>query len=367
MFYNFAFSFQMSFNCPEFDPVTFVPATSEISAPDRAACLEGKPPQTVAEDGQTIQAFYESVVGSDTQHTGVGTSASTTCNKQYKCQKRKGSKSKLVHESDSTVKSSVASSATTGHSVLKFLKLAQSGDISELEKQIDSGADLDCRDQYGWTALMCAAEAGHRDTVILLLAQGANKDLKEARNLRAIDIAAKNKQQQVVEALENWPLFVGADTTSESCSKEEFSCEVCNQYFTDTSRSEHETSTLHLFNLKLPVPSTSYLLPETNRGYQILLRSGWDDSQGLGPAGSGRKFPVKTVLKQDRQGLGNPTQQAKVTHFAPNDTDSVKTQNIDKTRHRQMKISTISKKAHKRRCKQQKEKERNFRREFYTE
>lgn len=39
----------------------------------------------------------------------------------------------------------------------------------------------------------------------------------------------------------------------------------------------------------------------------------------------GRKYPVKTVLKRDRLGLGSKgSQQARVTHFGPNDPSSVK-------------------------------------------
>ena len=46
---------------------------------------------------------------------------------------------------------------------------------------------------------------------------------------------------------------------------------------------------------------------------------------GLGPAGVGRKYPVKTVLKRDRLGFGNKgCQPARVTHFGPHDHSSVK-------------------------------------------
>lgn len=43
----------------------------------------------------------------------------------------------------------------------------------------------------------------------------------------------------------------------------------------------------------------------------------------------GRKFPVKTVLKRDRLGLGSKgSQQAKVTHFGPNDLSAVKRKTV---------------------------------------
>lgn len=50
---------------------------------------------------------------------------------------------------------------------------------------------------------------------------------------------------------------------------------------------------------------------------------------GLGPEGIGRKFPVKTVLKRDRLGLGSKgSEQARVTHFGPNDHNAVKRRKV---------------------------------------
>ena len=50
---------------------------------------------------------------------------------------------------------------------------------------------------------------------------------------------------------------------------------------------------------------------------------------GLGPDGIGRKFPVKTVLKRDRLGLGSKeSEKARVTHFGPNDYNAVKRRKV---------------------------------------
>lgn len=57
---------------------------------------------------------------------------------------------------------------------------------------------------------------------------------------------------------------------------------------------------------------------------------------GLGPEGIGRKFPVKTVLKRDRLGLGSKeSKQARVTHFGPNDHSAVKRRKVG-TKEKQM-------------------------------
>lgn len=48
------------------------------------------------------------------------------------------------------------------------------------------------------------------------------------------------------------------------------------------------------------------------------------DTTGLGPEGTGRKFPVKTILKQDRLGLGSKQKsKSRVTHFSPKDSAAV--------------------------------------------
>jgi hypothetical protein len=61
-----------------------------------------------------------------------------------------------------------------------------------------------------------------------------------------------------------------------------------------------------------------YSIPASNKGYQILVKGGWNREKGLGADGSGHKFPLKTVMKRDRAGLGGSTEEkARVTHVTP--------------------------------------------------
>ena len=107
-------------------------------------------------------------------------------------------------------------------------------------------------------------------------------------------------------------------------------CDVCQQRVTDSLREKHNTSTVHQFSCGHTVrPLSSYGIPRNNRGYQMMLRSGWDPERGLGCEREGRKYPVKTVLKRDRLGFGKPDEgpaesKAKVTHFAAFDERAVK-------------------------------------------
>ena len=63
-------------------------------------------------------------------------------------------------------------------------------------------------------------------------------------------------------------------------------------------------------------------------GYQLLRKGGWDGRSGLGVLKEGRKtgrlFPIKSVLKRDREGVQEGTKKsAKITHFAANDKESI--------------------------------------------
>jgi hypothetical protein len=61
----------------------------------------------------------------------------------------------------------------------RLLAAAENGCASELREVMDEGADLECRDGFGFTALILAAEQGNPDCLRLLLEGGADK---EARN-----------------------------------------------------------------------------------------------------------------------------------------------------------------------------------------
>ena len=50
------------------------------------------------------------------------------------------------------------------------------GDLAAIERLLDSGVDVDARDEHGQTALMNAARDGRTDVVRLLAARGARLD-----------------------------------------------------------------------------------------------------------------------------------------------------------------------------------------------
>lgn len=115
--------------------------------------------------------------------------------------------------------------------------------------------------------------------------------------------------------------------------REKIWCGSCKCHFyasadeTKTHES-HLSSTLHLFSENMDsdaVSTSNFYINSRNKGYQLMRRAGWDGEVGLGPSGHGKKYPVKTVLKRDRVGLGADITKpkARVTHFGANDKKAI--------------------------------------------
>ena len=98
-------------------------------------------------------------------------------------------------------------------------------------------------------------------------------------------------------------------------------CSVCNAVVpVATPMSAHQQSTVHQFNVQTSLSHRKVWLPDTNKGYQLLNKMGWDEAEqpGLGSSGQGRVQPIKTMLRPDKRGLGATMPQDvkyRVTHF----------------------------------------------------
>lgn len=88
------------------------------------------------------------------------------------------------------------------------LKLAaRAGNVSQVTKLLQQGADVHQTDSSGNTALISAAFHNHSAVVRLLLKAGANPDHKAASEYTAMDYAMENRHRAVVSALlDHWHL-----------------------------------------------------------------------------------------------------------------------------------------------------------------
>lgn len=332
--------------------VYFVPESSE-KEPQHSKCTERRKPETT---GEEARQFYETLISesvnsSETKQTYKF--PGSTCNKV---------------EGNHTTEGKISESSGLLFSESDFLKAAQNGDIRVVKKCIKSGIEINCVDSYGWTALMCASHSGNEQVVSYLLKKGINRHILDRRKIDAVYIARKAGHTNLADFIHRF------DCSKVKCGRQgrqdkqqsetvEFFCDVCNKNVSQTEGENHETSTVHLFNRKLKPKPDSFLIPPGNRGYQLMLKSGWDGEKGLGSRGQGQRYPVKTVLKRDRQCLGEvekaTRKQAKVTHFGPFDQNA-----IEKQRERKPRTSTLSKRDKRKQEKKSQVWERNLREEM---
>lgn len=241
-----------------------------------------------------------------------------------------------------------------------LLKAVEQKDLKFLQKHMTS-ENVNVSDDFGWTPLMSAAYCGHLEIVQFLLNLGANRRIRDRSGLTAAQLALKRNYLSIVALLKkesesvsnnnqssiNVPKINNTNALSMKAMSVESSdhetgiyniteekmqlqhnpiiyCDVCKATFQETTPEKHETSTLHIFNTKPRLKHTMYGISRQNKGYRMLLNSGWDEEAGLGPSGKGIKYPIKTCLKTDRKGLGQLVEsEYKITHFKPGDTTAI--------------------------------------------
>ena len=236
----------------------------------------------------------------------------------------------------------------------------QQGDLESLRSALSRGLfDINAVDNFNWTLLMSAAHAGHMTIVRCLLDLGADcNHYTDRKGNNAADLARIGGHPNIAELIESHTdtcthglathshghsqSHAGLDnckekrhahsisdsSTHDQSSHSSFYCDICKmtvELGTSTIH-KHTTSTVHQFSCQHTPNVTPYGIPESNRGFQLLLKGGWDPDKGLGPDQRGQKFPVKTVLKQDRLGFGLSSRaKPRVTHFSAHDVSAVKT------------------------------------------
>ncbi|KAG8448640.1 hypothetical protein GDO86_015645 [Hymenochirus boettgeri] len=244
----------------------------------------------------------------------------------------------------------------------QLLRCSQEGDLKGLKRLIEKEkCNINFRDTYYWTAIMCAAYAGRKEAVEYLLKRGAAwVGVCETQGRDALTLAEEAGHTDVVHLIQASLISHPQENIPRTRPQEKRYCKTCNTHYQEDSVETHERSTVHLFNNRKKHPATYYAIPDHNIGFKMMVKDGWDRETGLGPEGAGRKFPIKTVLKRDLKGIGfHKDKKPKVTHFSANDLTAVA--NSQLKQRRSERISTISRKEEKRKEAKEKTWERNLR------
>lgn len=321
--------------------VLFVRPREDVTWESRDKTQLASDAPNIALSGEEARTFYEDVI-----------STPETPKPQVSRRERKRSKG-------NTKRPSNRESISKAVSILDLFRFAQDGDLASLTYALSNeggGFDVNVTDQFDWTLLMSAAHAGQRAVVVHLLRAGAEwRGRVNKRGRSAVDLARSAGHPEVGDLIESQSSSErrgsreragGRRSTSSSsrqpaerscvtddnCSlangKLSHFCDVCGVEISADLSSTHSTSTLHQFCCKHSPTVSNYGISVSNRGYQMMLREGWDpDNGGLGSRQQGRQFPVQTVLKRDRLGIGvrgTGSTKPRVTHFVANDRAAVK-------------------------------------------
>ncbi|XP_004711761.1 G patch domain and ankyrin repeat-containing protein 1 [Echinops telfairi] len=298
-------------------------------------------------DGSAARAFYESLIGDSTPEPQRSRPKSA--------RERKRKQRRVVREAPAP-----AAAASEGHEqegsheaedkmTQGILKAAQEGDLAELRRLLEpreaggAGGNINTRDAFWWTPLMCAARAGQRAAVRYLLGRGAAW-------VGVCELGGRDAAQLAEEAGFLEVARMVRESHGETSSPKNRPhpralqyCESCDAHFQDAN---HCTSTAHLLALSRGPcpPNLPPGVPASSPGFKLLLRGGWEPGRGLGPRGEGRTNPIPTVLKRDQEGLGySSASQPRVTHFRALDTRAVA------GKERAPRMTTLSRRAARRR------------------
>eukprot|EP00756_Hemistasia_phaeocysticola_P029206 Hpha_TRINITY_DN16216_c1_g1::TRINITY_DN16216_c1_g1_i25::g.12766::m.12766 len=87
----------------------------------------------------------------------------------------------------------------------QLVQAAQWGNTATVRRLVESGASLEAKGGWGYTALMKAAMYGHTATVQLLLDKGASVEAKNNYGNTALNYAMQNRKDEVAKILRDYP------------------------------------------------------------------------------------------------------------------------------------------------------------------
>ncbi len=94
----------------------------------------------------------------------------------------------------------------------KFFTAAESGNVQEVDRLLDAGADVNVRDSRGETPLFSAALSGSKEIAESLIAHGADVNATDRDGLTPLHLAAYQSRREIVKLLVGKSANVNAKT-----------------------------------------------------------------------------------------------------------------------------------------------------------
>ncbi|KAF9272850.1 G patch domain and ankyrin repeat-containing protein 1 [Mortierella alpina] len=112
-------------------------------------------------------------------------------------------------------------------------------------------------------------------------------------------------------------------------------CEPCQMEVREDDYERHCRGTAHLISQESPIkPLDTLTLGHENKGFRMLVNSGWEYDKGLGVEGQGARHPVATRLKHDRLALGSTGAGKKVVTHTFEEIETSRTKLVEKSNRR---------------------------------
>ena len=86
----------------------------------------------------------------------------------------------------------------------ELLEAAERGDAGMVRELLERGADMNAKDENGWTMLHHAAYANSLNAVRLLLERGADTSVKDDEGRTPLDIARERKHSEAARIIEEY-------------------------------------------------------------------------------------------------------------------------------------------------------------------
>jgi len=347
---------------PGFPLKLFVKSDQALSSSSSKSSDKPKAVSSVLNDGNEVKEFYENLLIVPDEKSDPQPSGSKHIKPIGQVKQRQ---SEVVYNQNQLFKAVASNDIET---VTQALRSKNGKEI------LTSGTD-----HFGWSPLMVASVSGHTSICRLLIRAGADTSVRDRAGNSCLSLATRKGHSKIVDLILQG---CSNETVKRKASKKnrepvvDKGCDVCQEHFsTLSSYQTHLASTTHRLKVERAEieerggPKAYYGIAQSNVGYQMMVRNdNWDPDSGLGKDSEGKLYPVKTVLKRDRKGLGEgEAPKPKVTHFAPFDSASVKESTKSKKNAPATRLERTSTREKGKRRKKESKQTRNeidFRREF---